>query len=1415
MMKIYRGGEEILDVAINIGSKAKKELMADDYISLVFSLDDAIRLNVGDYVDDENIGWFILDKDYLPVYNAETGGFDYTAQFKAYYYSWNNKFLKYNPNEGASELSFNLTATIDVHVSLILENLVGAGFTFKGVSYTSNIDSSLVSEPKSLSYQNIHIVDAMTMIAEAFECEWWVEDNILNFGKCSQENGFEMEIGTSVVSMTPSSSADEYGTRLYVYGSEKNLPKNYRQTTGTVNAIVQKRLMLPEDTPYIDSKEGLTSDTAVEFVKFFDDIYPKANGVMSDVTSYDDSIENEEGEIITETFYRFKDSSIRFSEEYLLASELSIQFTSGKLNGMEFAVQFNPLGLPEKNGDNWNEDAQLFEIVANENYGRKLPDTILCPSNGDTYVLLNWDASKIADLGLVSKAEQELLEAGKKYLSEIDTDSKVYSCTLMSDIAEEMYMGNIRSLLNIGDSVILKNNVYFSPDGRKSRIIGYEYNLDIPYDSPVYTVGESPRYSRLKAIETDVDEIIYKGDTEKVFNTSDSIYVLSRKDKTPPSDKNVFSSLRSQLDFLRKNIDDIASGRITFEKGLEAHLISTLQQIIVRSSISSQNFSNGISGFCLNDENGVSELEVDRIMVRQTMTVVELLIQKMRSVGGQIIISPSDGKVRRITEDENSYTLYFETENTYVKDDLIRCQTFTGGNIKSYWVKVSFADAESVTIAKDEFMGWNFPEVGDETVLMGNASNTYRQNVITLSATEDGKPRIDVLDGIKGTSLEGCLRARLGSLEGIIDEYFGENQPDGYGLYSDNAYLKGEFVLRNTDESVETKFEVTDGSIKSAVGTLQNDMEHGKTILYNPSFTKGEDGWITSNAVIYYLLGDTPVYNNGKVVFNNAHDGSDPDYSNHRFILNITDGYIRQLNEYFVNKPDIANVNLVPISLGLKMMVEESGLLLTYLDGCDLDATKATAFKGVVTNEYWAGSNIAVSIPTLETSLSFMNTKADIWVGNEIMIAYINNNYKLFNLTTRKEIGTSLFVSPLAETDTISISEPVVFICGEEFTESEDYLQLEYVSRWNGTGHFNLAFGGGASIYSLQLFTNPVEARYATLFEQTDKLLKLSAMNFNDDGTIKQESGIVVQVGEAGLYARNDEGEQAKVAAYANGVVTLEGEHIQLKGNVTANGNVSIDDEGKLHAQDGEFEGKVTAKEGTIAEFEISENGLTYEAGAYTASFTKEAFVLGGEIEYIGLVARTKTFTVRGEDSVNEVSPLTIAERKLAVDEQNFANVPIVRIQDKSSFPTVALETTGAIYSNGSFIQRGALLKLTDAQSPNLITILKNTLWVISNNYQSNAFVYLPRLTRVRELLNINDDEFFAIPIEVLITHNSQYDSLIAVESESGESAYQYKIIDWNGGSDDYQRLSKGDSMRLLLIYDGETYYAQILRKTT
>ena len=125
------------------------------------------------------------------------------------------------------------------------------------------------------------------------------------------------------------------------------------------------------------------------------------------------------------------------------------------------------------------------------------------------------------------------------------------------------------------------------------------------------------------------------------------------------------------------------------------------------------------------------------------------------------------------------WRITFEQENTFEAHDLMRCATFTGGRLKSYWVEVAAVEGNSVLVEESEFDA-SLPEAADECVQMGNTENALRQNLILISATEDGQPRVDVMDGVKGKNFKGSLRARLGNLDGIKDDRFpSDNQPHG------------------------------------------------------------------------------------------------------------------------------------------------------------------------------------------------------------------------------------------------------------------------------------------------------------------------------------------------------------------------------------------------------------------------------------------------------------------------------------------------------------------------------------------------------------------------------------------------------------------------------------------------------------
>lgn len=556
------------------GSKRKFTLMKEDFILLKFSLKSPVFFKLGDWTEDTRFGRFELCDLYKPKYNRKTGAYDYELQLDAYYWKWKNKIFKYTPETTGQEASWNLTAPLDVQAGIVLRNLKALGYAYKGQDFVFSIDSTVENKSQLMSYDNINILDACFEMAKKWDCECWVTENIIHFGRCESGDAVDFEIGKNVQEMSQSESQSTYATRIYAFGSTRNIPADYRpiDETVVVNGVVQRRLMLPEGTPYIDAYPDMTTEEAVEQVVIFDEVYPRRTGIMSDVTTIEvtDKVENEDGTTTEEKWnaYRFRDTGVNFSEKYILPDqELRIRFASGLLNGLEFAVKFNPEGKPEKLEDGgWNPEAQLWEIVRNEDYGRPLPGDVLFPQDGDEYVLSGWDSTKITELGLVGAAEQELKEKTEKYAAKSKIDPSTYGCTMMSNDAYRE--DGVHNFYGIGQKVNLINKAYFE-NGRQSRVIGFEFNLDYSFDSPVYTVGETTAYSRIGELEEKVESLTLKGQTYTGGGGS-GVYVIGSHDSTPATDHNVYSALRSLVMFLRKDQADGTNFLLKFGKFIDS-----------------------------------------------------------------------------------------------------------------------------------------------------------------------------------------------------------------------------------------------------------------------------------------------------------------------------------------------------------------------------------------------------------------------------------------------------------------------------------------------------------------------------------------------------------------------------------------------------------------------------------------------------------------------------------------------------------------------------------------------------------------------------------------------------------------------------------------------------------------------------
>lgn len=859
-------GKTRFSTPINKGAKGKFTLMKEDYIVLPFSVPEPIYFKLGDYVDlsgvlDDSLGG-LLSKVYevtdlqKPSFNASTGGYDYELKLDAYYWKWKNKIFKYTPEHAGYEASWSLTAALDVQLGVFLRNLKALGYTYKGKEFVFEIDSTVENKAVAMTYDNMNLLDALFSMAgeDKWNCDCWITDNVIHFGRNEFGDAVKIELGVEASAMTRSESKGTYATRIYAFGSTRNIPENYRpiEEQTVVNGVVQRRLMLPAGTPYIDVYPDMSQEEAIEDIVVFNEVYPRLESTMSSVSTRTETVTNEDGGQETVTYYRYRDTGLNFSKDYILpGQELTIIFQSGKMNGLEFGVIFDP----DNNG------SQLWEIVRSEDYGRPLPDDTIYPENDDKYILSGFDP-KFVSVQMIPDAEQELKEKAQKIADQRKKDDGTYYTTLRSEWVNE---DKLKRFFEFGQKINLVNKAFFE-NGRESRVLGWEFNLDIPWDSPVYTIGESMPYSRLNDVEEKLESITYKGHTY-VGGGGSSIYVIKTNDSTAPSDSNVFSAKRSLATLLRKDKEDQTN-----------YLIKLLGGII-SPFLESIDFVTGMMGAGMSfysDENGDSVGWIDKFYVRKKAIFQLLSIMETELAGASFMFNASgaratitkvefiekkgirfkDGKGVKFSDGKRGYSspgtygsvyrCYFlandgekAIENRFRVGNLVRSQSF---NIKSgvyenvsnhYWWRLVTAVGDNwieVSVNHcDE--GSDIPKEGDVIVQLGDIADPDYQAAIVLSAYGDSAPYLTFYQGINSYSLSerDILTARYDRVTKECRFQIGHEGKNGCFLYSPSKGLR-----------VEGMIEVLGGS---GMSNFDDALDFAEQINDRMAQYIGYDGW--------------------------------------------------------------------------------------------------------------------------------------------------------------------------------------------------------------------------------------------------------------------------------------------------------------------------------------------------------------------------------------------------------------------------------------------------------------------------------------------------------------------------------------------------------------------------------------------
>ena len=1330
-LKIYDKRNRLRTTLVpDSSSTHHEEVGGDDYLSVSLDSQECVTLELNDWTVWEGRKFWCVET-YTP---KQTGRRKWTYSVKLYgAASLIKQALMLNTEDSPV---FSYTATAREHVALVVKNLNRwmGGITDWKVGKVEATGNIVVDYSEGL-YGN----DALKKIADEAGTEWWIEGMTVNVCRC--ERGVEVTLGygNGLLSIERDSADNvKFFTRLFPIGSSRNID---------AEKYGSSRLLLPSRATYVERNTELGIVEHFEQTAF-QEIYPRRTGKVSSVRK--ETKKGDDGKPFD--IYYFTDGEMNFDpNEYEIGGLVKrVTFQTGQLAG---------LGNDEDGEHyfevNYNSERREFELITIWPYDddTQVPGGVLEPKAEDTYIL--WNVRMPDEYYPI--AEEEYATAVEKYMDEHCLDRSVYKCS--TDYVALKKRGVVPCM---GQRVRLESDRFFASGYRESRITVVDQKLERPTEADI-EISDVLSQTTQSRMADEIENVR----SEVKANTVELPDVIRSWDTTLPTDNNLFSARRSEQEFLSRKRNDRTKGRITFEQGVvfgeeengfvDGKGNAELLTAVVKELLSSGDYTGGgltDRGWKLGmDEDRLSHLIVDKLTVRQVMSVFELLINKVRSVGGQICVSAANGKIKAVEEQGDYYLISFEQENMFVRHDLVRCQTFTGTDLRSYWVEVADVTEVGIVVAKEEFDGVE-PKAGDECVLMGNTAVENRQNLVLISATEDGEPRVDVMDGVSGKSFGNALRARLGNLDGIKDDTFPwNNQPRGNGLYADNVYLRGTFLL-STGEDVKTKLEITEGKVQSAIDSVRNDFLSEKGYLNNPTFASGLEKWNSENETVFFLVGNRWIWANGAALSKKG-DGASVVTDMGRKVVRIRNKYIRQKHE---------NLRFVP--------------------------TFPTNGEG----------------------------------KKEALPVYLSFFYRCAKAGTLKIGFENVDKTGFADFNSMEVSEEIAATGG--------YVQYTCSGLWNGTGDFKLAFDGDIYLYMLVLSTDKIEAltyKYKTLFEQSERLVKISAAVYDKDERALQETGLMIQPEGTGIYIKDANGKLALIGVGveetdAEGnkktVIKLTADNIKLEGLVTANGYFKVKEDGSIEAVNGTFRGHVYAEGGAIGGFSIGNGHIGGADVIYNEDGTIEVKdTENGLFLYDDMIG----FNDKGRQAIfgtwnNYGQPMLCRLVDTATDYNfDFGISPkygIVFDIENSMNGNFAFAGKGSGVLNGAM--DGYAYKKIALDKANTVFVgymdLQAANRFIVKATQGSTVVALPKIGQVRDGLAIGKNTPFCMRITIIADiGSSNYKVCGRYSQQDNKKEYPWNteelpvMVHWDGGHYETLDMGKGDTLELLLVYDPDS----------
>ena len=841
-LKIYDKANNLrLTASPNSSSSVTEEIGGECSVSASFTHTEYVPLDVDDYIEVEGVRYKVKSRYRPKQKNTQT--YEYSVKFYAPIHDAEDTLMLFQ--EGGTTSEFSYDGGPREHLQLWIDNM-----NRRAGGNLWSIGTVITAENKVIDYRNVKCWDAAfgsNGIAATFDTEMWADGYVINL--CKAERGEVVELGylQGLTNLAQEDNGEvKFFTRLFPLGSTRNID---------ATKYGYSRLQLPSREIYVDKNVDLYGVKEETEEAAFAEIYPQYVGTVSSVRTEEKT--SEEGRKYT--VYYFKDNGMNWNPKDYEIPDLDymLQFQTGELAGRGTDGSFQAA---------WHEDTREWEIInVYPDETTQIPGGVIIPNPGDKYIPWNFAIPQ----EYITAAEQAYKQAVDDFLNTYSFDPNKYTGT-----TDRNYIEKNNTPLRIGWNVRLLSEQYFGSTGgyKDTRITKVQRKLNDLCQATI-TCSDEVGSGWKSSVDNSLNSLRY----EVARQAEQYVYDVIRSfDEKTPSDKNIFSALKSLKTHLRKDAPD----RTEFLMKLLGGIISPF--------LTSPDFVTGMMGAGMSfssEEGGESVGWIDKLYVRKKAIFQLLSIMETELAGASMMFNSSgaratitkveridavpffysDGSAKYYSDGSRAYVqpsahgavyrCYFlandgekAIENRFRVGNLVRSQSF---NIKSgvyenvsnhYWWRLVTAVGDNwieVSVNHcDE--GSDIPKEGDVVVQLGDISDTDFQSAIVLSAYGDGAPSLIFYQGINSYSLSGKDIVTIGydrvKKEGYFNvygrAYIGNREQTNYlslsdgklvGRFSELMLSSGKSVVEVAKDEISLELEDTGINVKDRTVTVHAD----------------------------------------------------------------------------------------------------------------------------------------------------------------------------------------------------------------------------------------------------------------------------------------------------------------------------------------------------------------------------------------------------------------------------------------------------------------------------------------------------------------------------------------------------------------------------------------------------------------